>query len=201
MKLRWAPGSPFVRKVTVTAIEAGLDDRIERLMTDYHKPDSDIIDHNPLGKVPAMILDDGDILVESKVICAYLDSLHDGHKMIPTDPEIRFKVLSLEALADGMTESAINVQRERGRPAESQSDAIRDKQWGKFERAMDWINANPNVLEGPLNIGHIAIATGIGWVEFRMGDILGDWKSRWTMLGAWYDQVSERPSFQATVPK
>ena len=72
---------------------------------------------------------------------------------------------------------------------------------GKFERAMDWINANPRVLEGPLNIGHIAIATGIGWGEFRMGDILGDWKSRWTMLGAWYDQVSKRPSFQATVPK
>lgn len=201
MKLRWAPGSPFVRKVTVTAIEVGLDDQIERIMTEYHKPDSDIIDHNPLGKVPAMILDDGDILVESKVICAYLDSLHDGHKIIPTDPEIRFKVLSLEALADGMTESAINVQRERGRPPEGQSDAIRDKQWGKFERAMDWINANPRVLEGPLNIGHIAIATGIGWVEFRMSDILGDWKARWPMLGAWYDQVSERPSFQATVPK
>jgi len=201
MKLRWAPGSPFVRKVTVTAIEAGLDDRIERMMTDYHKPDSDIIDQNPLGKVPAMILDDGDILIDSSVICAYLDSLHDRHKMIPVNPEFRFKVLSLEALADGMTESAINVQRERGRPAEGQSDAIRDKQWGKFERAMDWINANPRALEGPLNIGHIAIATGIGWVEFRMGDILGDWKSRWTMLGAWYDQVSKRPSFQATVPK
>ena len=97
MKLRWAPGSPFVRKVTVIALETGLDDRIERMLTDYHKPDSDII-------------------------------------------------------------------------------------------------------EGPLNIGHIAIATGIGWIEFRMGDILGDWKARWPMLGAWYDQVSKRPSFQATVP-
>ncbi|MGB0576191.1 MAG: glutathione S-transferase family protein [Alphaproteobacteria bacterium] len=201
MKLRWAPGSPFVRKVTVTAIEVGLDNRIERMMTDYHKPDSDIIDHNPLGKVPAMILDDGDILVDSSVICAYLDSLHDGNKLIPNDPRYRYKVLSLEALADCMTESAINVQRENSRPAESQSDVVRDKQWGKFERAMDWINATHSVLEGPLNIGHIAVATGVGWVEFRMGDTLGDWKSRWGMLGAWYDQVSERPSFQATVPK
>jgi len=201
MKLRWAPGSPFVRKVTVTAIEVGLDNRIERMMTDYHKPDSDIIDHNPLGKVPAMILDDGDILVDSSVICAYLDSLHDGNKLIPNDPRYRYKVLSLEALADCMTESAINVQRENSRPAESQSDVVRDKQWGKFERAMDWINATPSVLEGTLNIGHIAVATGVGWVEFRMGDTLGDWKSRWGMLGAWYDQVSERPSFQATVPK
>ena len=84
MKLRWAPGSPFVRKVTVTAIEAGLDDRIERMMTDYHKPDSDIIDQNPLGKVPAMILDDGDILIDSSVICAYLDSLHD-FAVLPVD--------------------------------------------------------------------------------------------------------------------
>ena len=201
MKLRWAPGSPFVRKVTVTAIETGLDDRIERMMTDYHQPDSDIIDHNPLGKVPAMILDDGNILVDSSVICAYLDTLHSRHKIIPEKPETRHKVLSLEALGDGMTEAAINVQRELSRPPEIQSDAVRDKQWGKFERTMDWINANPAVLEGPLNIGHIAIATGIGWVEFRMGDILGNWKSRWPMLGAWYDQISERPSFQATIPK
>ena len=171
------------------------------MMTDYHQPDSNIIDYNPLGKIPAMLLDDGDILIDSSVICTYLDSLHDSHKIIPEDPDARFKVLSLEALADGMTEAAINVQRERSRPPRGQSEAIIDKQWGKFERSMDWINANPDVLEGPLNIGHISIVSGIGWVEFRMGDVLGNWKFRWPTLGTWYDQMSERPSIQATAPK
>ncbi len=67
MKLRWAPASPFVRKVMVTAMETGQDNRIERMPTDYHDPDSDIADHNPLGKVPALILDDGSILIDSRL--------------------------------------------------------------------------------------------------------------------------------------
>lgn len=201
MKLSWAPGSPFVRKVTITAIETGTDNRVERIKPDYHKSADDMMDHNPLGKVPAMVLNNGDMLVDSSVICAYLDSLHDGRKIIPNDPAIRFKVLSLEALADGMTEAAILVERERDRPIEGQSNEIRRNQWGKFELAMDWINSHPSVLEGPLNIGHISVASGIGWVEFRMSDVLGDWKTRWPTLGAWYNKVGERPSFKATIPE
>ena len=136
--------------MTITAIETGTDNRVERIKPDYHKSADDMMDHNPLGKVPAMVLNNGDMLVDSSVICAYLDSLHDG---------------------------------------------------GKFELAMDWINSHPSVLEGPLNIGHISVASGIGWVEFRMSGVLGDWKTRWPTLGAWYNKVGERPSFKATIPE
>jgi len=200
MKLRWASASPFVRKVTVTALETGLDSRIERVATDYHKPDSDIVKHNPLGKVPALIRDDGSILVDSPVICAYLDSLSEGAKVIPPDGEARWQALQLEGLADGLLEQAIAVQRERGRPEDKRWQAATDRAWGKVERTLDWIEASPELLEGQVDIGQIALGCALGWIEFRMGDILGDWRTRWPAVGRWYGAFSARPSMQATAP-
>lgn len=202
MKLRWAPGSPFVRKVMVTAIETGLDSRIERMPTDHHDPDSDIADHNPLGKIPALILDDGSILIDSPVICAYLDSLHEGNKIIPVEPALRWRALSLEGIGDGMTEAAIAVQRERARPEGKRWAEFSDKQWDKFESAMDWIEGSAEeVLGGKLNIGQIAVACGIGWIQFRMGDILGKWREDWPNTGKWFDEFSARPSMRDTEPE
>ncbi|MEE8623249.1 MAG: glutathione S-transferase N-terminal domain-containing protein, partial [Alphaproteobacteria bacterium] len=83
MKLRYNPASPYVRKVTVTLIETGLEDRVERIPTNPHDPETDIATVNPLGKVPTLITDDGEVLVDSPVICEYLDSLHDGAKLFP----------------------------------------------------------------------------------------------------------------------
>ncbi len=202
MKLRWASGSPFVRKVMVTAIETGLDSRIERMPTDYRDPDSDIADHNPLGKVPALILDDGSILIDSPVICAYLDSLHAGDKMVPADPVARWRALSIEGLGDGMTEAAIAVQRERSRPENKRWAEFSDAQWGKVESAMDWIEGSAGeVLGSKLNIGQIAIACGLGWIQFRMGDIFGEWREDWPNTGKWFDEFSRRPSMRDTAPE
>ncbi len=67
MKLRHSPTSPYVRKVSVTAIELGLAGRIARIPTDTQDRDSGIAEHNPLGKVPALILDDGGVLYDSPV--------------------------------------------------------------------------------------------------------------------------------------
>ena len=83
MKLRFSPTSPYVRKVTVMAHEAGLDHRFELVATNVWDTASDIGADNPLGKVPALILDDGTVLFDSPVICEYLDGLHDGEKLFP----------------------------------------------------------------------------------------------------------------------
>ncbi|MEE8445877.1 MAG: glutathione S-transferase N-terminal domain-containing protein [Alphaproteobacteria bacterium] len=200
MKLRWAPASPFVRKVTVTALEIGIDSRIERVATDYHDPNSDIVEHNPLGKVPALIRDDGSVLVDSPVICAYLDSLGGDVKVIPPDGEARWQALQLEGLADGLLEQAIAVQRERGRPEDKRWQAATDRAWAKVERTLDWIEANPAMLEGTVDIGQIALGCALGWIEFRMGERLGDWRARWPAVGRWYDGFAQRPSMRATAP-
>ena len=201
MKLRWAPGSPFVRKVMVTAIEAGLEDRIEEIETSYADPDSDFVRANPLGKVPALILDDGTVLANSPVIFAYLDSLHDGEKLIPADGKARWQVLHLEGLADGLCESAIAVVRENVRPDEKQWTIFRDRQWSKVERTMGWLNDHAKILEGRLTIGHVALGCAIGWTIFRLSDRFGDWHTRWPNVAEWFAAFDQRPSMQVTKPR
>ena len=201
MKLRWASGSPFVRKVMVTEIETGLDDRIERVETNYADPDNDFVHDNPLGKVPALILDDGTVLANAPVICAYLDSLHDGDKLIPTDGSARWQALHLEGLADGLCDSAIAVMRENVRPNEKQWDVFRDRQWSKVERTMGLLNDHAEILKGPVTIGHVALGCAIEWTVFRLGEALGAWQTRWPNVANWYAVFEQRPSMQATVPR
>ncbi len=102
MKLRYSPTSPYVRKVSVTALELGLTERIARVPTDTQDRESGIAEHNPLGKVPALILDDGGVLYDSPVICEYLDSLHDGPPMFPAAGPARWTALRQQALGDGI---------------------------------------------------------------------------------------------------
>lgn len=201
MKLRWAPGSPFVRKVTVTALETGLDDRIERIETDYRPTDGDLVRDNPLGKVPALIRDDGSTLADSPVICAWLDSLHDGPKLIPAAGEARWQALNLEGLGDGLGEAAIAVMRERSRPDGKRWDAVEARNAAKFRNTMGWLEANSPVLDGPVTIGHIAVACALGWTAFRVPDLLADAATRWPRVMGWYRAFSERPSMRATVPR
>lgn len=200
MKLRYAGGSPFVRKVTVSAIETGLDDRIERITTDHRDPNDALHGDNPLGKVPAMTLDDGTVLIESSIICAHLDTLHDGPRLIPEGGDARHEALFLEAVAGGMTDAAIAVQRERGRPEDKQWDAFSERQWKKVEQSMDVLETRVDQLGGPLTIGPIAVACALGWIEYRLGDKLGDWGERCPRLAAWYREFVKRPSMQATMP-
>jgi glutathione S-transferase len=201
MKLLWAPGSPFVRKVMVTAFEVGLADRIETVETNYADPDEDFVQANPLGKVPALILDNGTVLANSPVICAYLDSLHDGENLIPAEGPARWQALHLEGMADGLCESAIGVMRENVRPDEKQWDAFRDRQWAKVERTMGWLDDHADILQGPTTIGHVALGCAIGWTIFRLEDRLGDWQARWPAVAEWYVEFERRPSMRATLPR
>ena len=115
MRLAYAPTSPFVRKVTALAIECGLEDRIQRVANDPWNDSDPLPQVNPLGKVPALQLEDGTLLAGSSLICQYLDSLSPKTKLLPADPRARWQDLALEALADGVLE-AERRQRHRGHP-------------------------------------------------------------------------------------
>jgi glutathione S-transferase len=100
-----------------------------------------------------------------------------------------------------MLDAAIAVQRERGRPEDKRWPDWIDRQWVKFERAMDWLDRNAKLLEGPVTLGQIAVGCALGWIEFRLKDKLGDWDRRWPAVARWYRQFAERPSMKATMPK
>ena len=107
MKLYYGTTSPYVRKVVIAAIECGLHDRIERDETFPWEADTQDGGVNPVGKVPALVTDTGQVLYDSPVIVEYLDSLHDGPKLIPPSGEEWFETLRIAALADGMMDAVI----------------------------------------------------------------------------------------------
>jgi glutathione S-transferase len=200
MQLRYSPTSPYVRKVSVTAIELGLAERIERIPTDTMDPTSDLSDHNPLSKVPTLILESGEVLYDSPVICEYLDSLHDGAKIFPPAGPERWQALRQQTLGDGILDAAILRMLETLRRPE----ALRwrgwiEKQAGKVSRALDRLETEAEDLQGPLAIGRITVGCALGYLDFRFAD--DDWRAGHAALSAWYEDFAQRPSMQETVPK
>ena len=201
MKLRYSPTSPYVRKVVVTAIEAGLDDRIERIETDVWNPETDIAADNPLGKVPALVADDGRVLCDSPTICDYLDSLHGGQRLIPAEGPARWQVLNLHALASGVMDAAVaRVVEHRARPEHLRFDGWLERQKLKISRALDSLDkqAAEGALDGPVNLGTITVGCALGYLDLRFSE--DAWREGRPALEAWYEAFSQRPSMQATVP-
>ncbi|MEX0693659.1 MAG: glutathione S-transferase N-terminal domain-containing protein [Rhodospirillales bacterium] len=202
MQLRYSPTSPYVRKVSITALEAGLADRIEHIKTDPWSPETDLVKSNPIGKVPCLVTDDGTALYDSPVICEYLDSLNAGAKLFPADSDARFKALTLAAAGDGMTDAGILYLIETvRRPAELRWDWWIERQKAAMERCMDVADAAADSMgsTGAITIAEIAIVSGLGWIDLRFPDF--GWRTSRPALADWYDKISDRPSVAATVPK
>jgi glutathione S-transferase len=201
MKLYHTPTSPFVRKVMVVAHEVGLADRIETtfLRPTPMQPDPVLARDNPLSKIPALVLDDGTSLYDSHVICEFLDAQHDGAKMLPPSGAARWTALRREALADGMLEAAVQVFYERrNRPEERQWEDWIEGQSAKARLALDALEREAASFGEGADLGLVAIAVGLGWLEFR--GVIGDVRAGRPTLFAWYDRFAERSSMRATVP-
>ena len=199
MKLRYSPTSPYVRKVTVTAIEAGLHGRIERVPTALFQPGCDIEGDNPLGKIPALTTGDGVVLYDSAVICEYLDSLHDGAKLFPPAGGERWTALRRQALADGLADAAVLRKYETWRPQEMQSGEWIGHQRDRMERALDALEGEADALSGPLTIGHVAIVSVLDWLDLRFPD--DPWRPARPHLARWLATISKRRSFVETYPE
>jgi len=197
MMLLYQTHSPFARKVLVMAHETGLADRMEVIHHETSPVRRNVAVHelNPLGKVPVLICDDGVALFDSTVICAYLDGLHQGARLIPESGSARWLALRLEALAGGMAEAGSAYRWETTRrPEDLRWRPMADGQAGKLRDAYDFIEQQVD-LGGPLDIGQIALATTLDWLAFRRLPWLGDRHHR---LAAWYRNFAQRPSMART---
>lgn len=202
MKLCYSATSPYVRKVVVLAQETGLDGRVERVTTAAHpvNRNMDLVRMNPLGKVPALILDDGTALFDSPVICEYLDSQHGGAKMFPAPGPARWTALRRQALADGILDAAILLRYEQVLRAEAQRSADWTKgQTAKVTTALDELEGEADKLGSTVDIGTITIGCALGYLDFRFADM--GWRNGRPKLAAWYETFAKRPSMSSTVPK
>ena len=195
MKLYSNPASPFARKCRVIAHELKI--QLEEIRT-LPMQDPEFRKINPLGKIPALVLDDGSVLIDSPVICEYLNHTGGG-KFFPgnnifTHHTNRWKALGLAALGDGIADAAVAwIILGRQDPV---PEAARQRQ-------LDTVLAGLDALErvkfaADPTIGEITVACAIGYVEFRMPDL--DWKSSRPNLSAWYAKFCDYPSMKATAP-
>lgn len=199
MKLIISNTSPFVRKVRVLAREAGIADQIEEVevMTTPFATASEAAAANPVGKIPALVREDGPAIYDSRVICRYLDAKAGAGFY----PEARiWEVLTLEASADAILEAAVaSVYEVRLRDEAQQSSAWIEAQEGKAKRGMAAIEDRwMSHLNGPLDAAQIAVACACGYIDFRLGS--WDWRAELPQLGAWYDRFAARETMTSTVP-
>ena len=197
MKCYVTNNSPYARKVRVVAFETGVYDEVE-WETITREERGDIQDFNPLGKVPVAILDTGDIVCDSPVICAYVDSLTSSRDLIPKSKPKRWHVLTLEALGDGLGEAVIAVSQENQRSNEKRSQDVVDRQTGKIKSALSVLDDAAGDFNDPPLMGEIAVACALDYMEFR--DIVPEWRETYANLASWYTGILKRQSFTRTVP-
>lgn len=199
MKLLSAGPSPFVRKVLITLHETGQVEDVEFLSVTASplQPDPSLTAANPVGKIPALIRENGPTLYDSRVICRFLDH-RAGAGLYPE--KRLWDTLTLEATADGIMDAAVLiVYEERFRPAEKVSMEWIEGQWSKVARALDAVNTRwMSHLHGPLDMGQIAMAAALGYLDFRHD--VRSWRTGHDALAEWYDGFTQRPSMQATAP-
>lgn len=197
MILRSAPPSPFGRKVNIAAGVLGLSDRIEIQPADTNSESDPLRDQNPLGKVPVLVLDDGQTLFDSRVILDYLDHLAGGGRIVPGAPDARFAALRLQALCDGILDASIlQVYEARYRPEDIRHQPWLDYQAGKVTRALAALEAEPQALDPVPHVGQITLACALGYQDLRFA---GTWRSTYPKLVAWLDGFAAQvPAFEAT---
>ena len=197
MILRSSPASPFARKVRIAMSLLGLADQIEIRDTDLNSADDPIRTQNPLGKVPALILEDGTAYYDSRVILDYLDHLAGSGRILPREPQARFAALRLQALCDGILEASLLIVYEgRYRPPEMKVQSWLDRQSEKVTRGLAVLEAAPPPIATPPTVGQIALACVLGYRDLRFG---GDWRNDHPRLLAWHDKFAAQvPAFAAT---
>jgi glutathione S-transferase len=195
--------SPFVRKVMVLLYETGQQDRValqDCVLTPVN-PDPALNADNPLGKIPALRLADGNVIHDSRVILEYLDNQHVGNPLIPREGPARWRRLTLASMADGIMDASVMVRYELVlRAPEKHWDEWLDAQRDKIRRALAVLEAEAIAeLTSHFDVAAISVACALGYIDLRHPDL--DWRTANPQLANWFFEVSQRPSMVATMPK
>lgn len=200
MKLIGSLTSPYVRKIRVLLLEKGIP--FEFVNDPPWEPGNHVADFNPLGKVPALVADSGEIFFDSPIIADYLDTLGVYAPELPTDALEALRIKQLEALADGITDAGVVWLLETRRAAEKQDAGVIDRHRAKVERGLNAFEACLQGKEwahgGAFSRADIAIACCVGFMDFRFA--AHDWRSSRPALAAHAARVLARPSFEQTIP-
>lgn len=201
MKMLYSPLSPYVRKARIAMAMKGVADRIELVTVDTNPGDNpDLNGSNPLGKVPALVIDGNTAIFDSHVICEYLDMLAPEPVLFPASGVERIRALTLGSLADGILDAALLlVYEKRFRPEAIWHPPWVARQQAKIDRALDLLEKNPPAWRASPDYGHLTLACALGYLDFRHD---GKWRAGRPNLLAWLDKFAAAvPAFEATRPQ
>lgn len=197
VRLYHHPDSPYVRKAMVAAHECGLAGRLELVPTTPETVVADVRGDNPLAQIPTLILDDGTRLFDSFVIAEYFDSIAPAGLFPPPGPA-RWAALTRHALGHGIIDAAIARRHEARRPEYERSPAFDAKRRAEIARALDALEGEAGPLADAPDIGAIAIAVALGYLDLRFA--AEPWREGRPALAAWYERFAARPAMRATAP-
>ena len=201
MKLFATPGSPFARKVRIVLAEKGL--AYELAVERGSAPGSPVPQHNPLGKVPTLLRDDGRALYDSPVIVEYLDALGSGPKLIPEALDDRIEVKRWEALGDGIAEATVNINHEYREPPEKRrAPAWFERQRAKIDRGLAVMERDLGTAEfcfgGRFTLADIAAAYALDYLDQALPEVA--WRPGHPGLKRLSERLAARQSFSSTLP-
>ena len=191
MKLYNNRPSPYGRKVLVVAHEKSLMQRIVLVQIDPWSDPIELLAVTPIGRVPALVTDDGAVITDSTTICEYFDAVGPGPMLMEGD---RFEVMARAALAQGLIDAAFAAVVELRRPAELRWESWVSRQHRAIARTLEMLAPAGDRFD----LGDITLASALGYLDFRLPEIA--WRRAHPGLGAWLDSVSRRPSMQVTKP-
>jgi glutathione S-transferase len=198
MRLLHSFTSPYARKVRITILEKGLAGRVALETANPAGAEAESIRKaNPLGKVPCLIRSDGTALYDSPVICEFLDSLSPSPVLLPASGDMRWTVLRIQALADGIMDAAVNTRMEAFRKEGERSPDMVAHWRGGIVRGLEQLAREPHLNQG-FDLAHISAAAALGYIYFRLGDLAN--ASMPKSLAEWWDKAQTRPSIRDTAP-
>lgn len=199
MRLIGSVNSPYVRKVRAVIAELGLQDRVDFDAVDARDPGNDLGDHNPLRKVPTLVDDEGRDLFDSPVICHFLiANFAGGDRLLPENGDQSWRILTTEALADGMLDAGVSVRQELLRDAFERSPSAIESQMARVDRSLARLDTTADWRDGEADLGQIAVACALEWFSFRFPQY--DWQTRHDGLAVWCDRFLQRPALWSTRP-
>jgi glutathione S-transferase len=198
MKLLYNPISPFARMCRITARELDLEDELEIVPIDGMSPAvprPEVVSHNPIGRIPTLITDHGHSIYDSRVICEYLTHHAGDKRLLPDEPVRRFRILTLQALGQGIAEAAVALRFELAtRPEQARWPQLMDRERARIFTACDdvekrWLGELRNTT-----LATIALGAALAYVGFRHGDL--DWRAHRPGLTRWFEEFSAKPSMK-----
>ena len=201
MKLIIAKPSPYARKARVALIEKGIE--FETIVENPWLPDTRIANANPLGKLPVLVLDDGRVIHDSKVIVEYLETLNAPPALIPSSPDLRVRHKQIEVIADGISDATVLIRLEGTRPPAKQSADWVGRQRKKIEAGVDELSRllgeREWFTEAGFGLGDVSTGCALGFLDLRLPEF--DWRRSAINLEQLFARLSARPSFAQTKPE